>query len=71
MLDGLSALRAQRAKSRGPKGLQLEVGARKAPRLLVHNKEFDDNNVDDEDEEDEDEEDAVVRKAGWEASASN
>ena len=27
--------RAQRTKSRGPKGLQLEVGARRAPRLLV------------------------------------
>ena len=32
---GLSARRARRTKSRGPKGLQLEVGARKAPRLLV------------------------------------
>ena len=32
---GLSARRAQRTKSRGPKGLQLEVGARRAPRLLV------------------------------------
>ena len=34
---GLSARRAQRTKSRGPKGLQLEVGARRAPRLLVFN----------------------------------
>ena len=35
---GLSARRARRTKSRGPKGLQLEVGARRAPRLLVaHN----------------------------------
>ena len=33
---GLSARRAQRTKSRGPKGLQLEVGARRAPRLLFH-----------------------------------
>ena len=33
---GLSARRARRTKSRGPKGLQLEVGARRAPRLLVH-----------------------------------
>ena len=32
---GLSARRARRKKSRGPKGLQLEVGARRAPRLLV------------------------------------
>ena len=32
---GLSARRARRTKSRGPKGLQLEVGARRAPRLLV------------------------------------
>ena len=32
---GLSARRAQRTKSRGPKGLLLEVGARRAPRLLV------------------------------------
>ena len=32
---GLSARRAGRTKSRGPKGLQLEVGARRAPRLLV------------------------------------
>ena len=32
---GLSARRAQRMKSRGLKGLQLEVGARRAPRLLV------------------------------------
>ena len=31
---GLSARRARRTKSRGPKGLQLEVGARRAPRLL-------------------------------------
>ena len=31
---GLSARRARRKKSRGPKGLQLEVGARRAPRLL-------------------------------------
>ena len=31
---GLSAQRAQRTKSIGPKGLQLEVGARRAPRLL-------------------------------------
>ena len=29
---GLSARRARRTKSRGPKGLQLEVGARRAPR---------------------------------------
>ena len=27
--------RAQRAKSKGPKGLQLEGGAQRAPRLLV------------------------------------
>ena len=32
---GLSARRARRTKSRGPKGLQPEVGARRAPRLLV------------------------------------
>ena len=32
---GLSARRAWRTKSRGPKGLQLEVGAWRAPRLLV------------------------------------
>ena len=32
---GLSAGRARRTKSTGPKGLQLEVGARRAPRLLV------------------------------------
>ena len=32
---GLSARRARRTKSRGPRGLQLEVGARRAPRLLV------------------------------------
>ena len=32
---GLGARRARRTKSRGPKGLQLEVGARRAPRLLV------------------------------------
>ena len=32
---GLSAWRVRRTKSRGPKGLQLEVGARRAPRLLV------------------------------------
>ena len=32
---GLSARRAQRTKSRGPKGPQLEVGARRVPRLLV------------------------------------
>ena len=35
MAHGLSARRARRTKSRGPKGLQLEVGARRAPRLLV------------------------------------
>ena len=34
----LSARRARRTKSRGPKGLQLEVGARRALRLLVWNK---------------------------------
>ena len=34
---GLSARRARRTKSRGPKGLQLEVGARRAPKLLVEN----------------------------------
>ena len=28
---GLSGRRARRTKSRGPKGLQLEVGARRAP----------------------------------------
>ena len=28
---GLSARRARRTKSRGPKGLHLEVGARRAP----------------------------------------
>ena len=33
----LSAWRARRTKSRGPKGLQLEVGARRAPRLLCNN----------------------------------
>ena len=33
---GLSARKARRTKSRGPKGLQLEVGARRAPRLLVY-----------------------------------
>ena len=33
----LSARRARRTKSRGPKGLQLEVWARRAPRLLVIN----------------------------------
>ena len=32
---GLSARRARRTMSRGPKGLQLEVGARRALRLLV------------------------------------
>ena len=32
---GLSARKGRRMKSRGPKGLQLEVGARRAPRLLV------------------------------------
>ena len=32
---GLSARRARRTKSKGPKGLQLEVGARRAPKLLV------------------------------------
>ena len=32
---GLSARRARRTKSRCPKDLQLEVGARRAPRLLV------------------------------------
>ena len=32
---GLGARRARRTKSRGPKGPQLEVGARRAPRLLV------------------------------------
>ena len=32
---GLSARMARKTKSRGPKGLQLEVGARRAPRLLV------------------------------------
>ena len=31
----LSARRARRTKSRGPKGPQLEVGARRAPRLLL------------------------------------
>ena len=31
---GLSARRAGRSKSRGPKGLQQEVGARRAPRLF-------------------------------------
>ena len=35
---GLSARRARRTKSRGPKGLQLEVGARRAPRLLFNTK---------------------------------
>ena len=35
---GLSARRARRTKSRGPKGLHLEVGARRTPRLLFrHN----------------------------------
>ena len=34
---GLSARRVRRTKSIGPKGLQLEVGARRAPRLLVQN----------------------------------
>ena len=34
-LTGMSARRVRRTKSKGPKGLQLEVGARKAPRLLV------------------------------------
>ena len=33
---GLSARRARRTKSRGPEGLQLEVGARRAPKLLVY-----------------------------------
>ena len=33
--QGLSARRAQRTKSRCPKGLQLEVGAQRAPSLLV------------------------------------
>ena len=32
---GLSARRARRTKLRGQKGLHLEVGARRAPRLLV------------------------------------
>ena len=32
---GLSARRARRSKSRGPKSLQLEVWVRRAPRLLV------------------------------------
>ena len=31
----LSARRSRRTKSRGPKGLQLEVEARRSPRLLV------------------------------------
>ena len=42
---GLSARRARRTKSRrpegpkgGPKGHRLEVGARRAPKLLVFNK---------------------------------
>merc|ERR550517_1961520 len=35
-----TGLRARRTKSRGPKGLQLEVGARRAPRLLVINKDM-------------------------------
>ena len=35
---GLSALRAQRTKSRGPKGLQPEVGARRAPRTILQKK---------------------------------
>ena len=34
---GLSARRVRRRKSRGPKGLQLEAGAQRAPRLLVTN----------------------------------
>ena len=34
---GLRARRARRTKSRGLKGLHLEVGARRAPRLLVLN----------------------------------
>ena len=33
---GLSAQRARRTKSRGPKGLQLEVGARRAPQTSSH-----------------------------------
>ena len=33
----LSARRAPSTKSRGPKGLQLEVGARRDPRLLFTN----------------------------------
>ena len=33
-----TGLSAPRTKWRGPKGLQLEVGAQRAPRLLVHNK---------------------------------
>ena len=32
---GLSVRKATRTKSRGPKSLQLEVGARRAPRILV------------------------------------
>ena len=32
---GPSARRARGTKSRGPKGIELEVGARRAPRLLV------------------------------------
>ena len=35
MSHGLSAQRVRRTKSRGPKGLQLEVVARRASRLLV------------------------------------
>ena len=31
-----TGLSARRTKSRGPKGLQIEVGARRAPRLLVY-----------------------------------
>ena len=31
----LSARRVRRTGSKGPKGLQLDVGARRAPRLLV------------------------------------
>ena len=37
---GLSAQRARRTKSRGPKGLQLEVRVRRAPRLLVFHISF-------------------------------
>ena len=44
---GLSARRARRTKSRGPKGLQLEVGARRASKFLVEDNGDSGDNVND------------------------